>query len=158
MYFLGIGPGQKGCLTIFDEKNNPHMFPFESGNVIDTLKEWQGLLKNNCLCTIEEPHSFGKNKCNPCTLLALGKNYGYLTGVLDCMGIPYYSVIPAVWERYHGLLKQGKESSIALVEQLFPGINLYRTQKCTTKHDGMSDSVLIALYGKQQYEAGNVAL
>lgn len=141
--FIGIDPGTKGCISILQPSGIVTSFSLEDYNAADVLKKY----KNNVICTIEEPQIFGKHS-NPVSILALGKNYGYLTGILEAVGIPYLSVSPVTWKKYFALTKKEKSASIDKVHELFPGANLYRTPKCKSEHDGIADSILIADYGR----------
>lgn len=150
IYYMGIDPGQDGCLTILYPDDTTKSFPFQDHNVIEVLSipEIRKLLKKTIL-TIEEPQSFGPGG-NPKTLLALGKHYGYLTGVLETLDIAYMCVYPKDWKKVYKITGLPKSASIDKVHELYPKANLFRTPRCTTEHDGIADSVLIADYGKQQ--------
>ena len=150
-YYLGIDPGVDGSLSIIGPKKI-WIYPFKNTGceLLDVLwyhREWSNKFKD-MVATIEEPEVFGK-KSNPKTLLVLGKNYGYLTGVLETIGIPYMSVSPHSWKSEYKLCGKPKEASIKKAHELFPGVNLHRTSMCPTEHDGMADSLLIAEYGRR---------
>ena len=150
IYYMGIDPGDNGCLSILYPDGAVKSFPFMDYNAVEVLTspDIKKLLKKAIL-TIEEPQIFGKSS-NPKTLLVLGKNYGYLTGVLETLDIAYMSVYPSKWKRAFKIAGLPKSASIDKVHILYPKANLYRTPKCTTEHDGIADSILIADYGRRQ--------
>ncbi len=147
-YYMGIDPGEDGCLSIICPKKIMR-FPFKDNNMVDILNKSEvRKLLPNIICTIEEPQVFGQS--NPKTLLVLGKNYGYLTGILEAFDIAYMSVYPKEWKRTFKITGLPKSASIGKVHELYPKADLYRTKKCTTEHDGIADSILIAEYGKRR--------
>ncbi len=141
--YIGIDPGAAGCISIL-QGDSVTSYPLEDYNAADVLKKYC----NKAICTIEEPECFG-NKSNPKTLLVLGKNYGYLTGIMEAFEIRYFSVAPSKWKKHFGLTGQPKSASIDTAEILYPNAVLYRNQRCKTKHDGIADSILIADYGRE---------
>ena len=148
-YYLGIDPGADGSLAIIGPKKI-WLYPFKDNNILDVLwydRQWSEKIKD-MVCTIEEPEVFGK-KSNPKTLLVLGKNYGFMTGVLQAIGVPYLSVPPHTWKSGYKLCGKDKSASIEKAHEMFPDVNLHRTPKCPTEHDGMAESLLIAEYGRR---------
>lgn len=149
-FYMGIDPGEDGCLTVLYPDDTTKSFPFKDHNVIEVLTspEIKKLLKKTIL-TIEEPQTFGRGS-NPKTLLVLGKNYGYLTGVLETLDIAYMRVYPKDWKKFYKITGLPKSASIDKVHELYPQANLIRNSRCSTEHDGIADSILIADYGRRQ--------
>lgn len=97
---------------------------------------------------IEDVHSiFGASaKSN----FSFGRNLGLIEGVLWTTGITSIRYIaPKVWQKAIGVtgFKESKDRKAALIEkafELFPGIQLLKTPRCTSPHSGMADALLIA--------------
>jgi len=73
--------------------------------------------------------------------MRLGLGVGFWEGLLAGMEIPYQRVVPIVWKRHHGLLKQPKAQSQVLVGRLFPHYAATRRAD-----EGACEALLIALY------------
>lgn len=72
-----------------------------------------------------------------------GMSYGMILGLCEGLEIPIHPVHPATWKK--AMLKdmpKGKDSSIIKVLQLYPNLQFKRK-----KDHGMSDAILIGLYG-----------
>jgi hypothetical protein len=52
----------------------------------------------------------------------IGFASGVLGGVMVAQGLPFQRVSAGAWKRQMGLLRQGKEGSLALAAQLFPDV------------------------------------
>ena len=73
--------------------------------------------------------------------MRLGLGLGFWEGLLAGLGIPYRRVVPLVWKRHHGLLKQPKAMSQVLVGRLFPFCASQRKVD-----EGPCEALLIAAY------------
>jgi len=78
-----------------------------------------------------------------------GEGYGTLRGVLAALGVPYREETPQKWKRAAGLAK-GKTAaackalSIAAAGERFPGVDLRKSERCRTPHDGKAEALLLA--------------
>lgn len=72
-----------------------------------------------------------------------GQTAGKLQAVLEVLGIPATRVVPAVWKRRFGLLKQDKDAARLLAIARFPSAAGELTRK---KDNGRTDALLIALW------------
>ncbi len=70
-----------------------------------------------------------------------GQTAGKLQAILEVLGIPTSRVIPAVWKRAYGLLKQEKDAARQLALRRFPSAAQLLKRK---KDDGRADALLIA--------------
>ena len=84
-----------------------------------------------------------------------GYGFGLWSGILSGLEIPWASVTGSTWVK--SVLKDapgsGKDRSISFVSRMFPtfakdGLMLKRRRK---PHDGLADSVCLALYGSTRY-------
>lgn len=71
--------------------------------------------------------------------------------LLTALDIPFQLVPPRTWQK---TMLQGEEDSdtkkraINAALRLFPGVDLRRTPRCTTPHDGIAEALLLAEYGR----------
>lgn len=81
-------------------------------------------------------------------VFAFGRGIGVIEGVLQALEIPASYVTPQVWKRHHGLIKQGKDKSLALARELYPRADLH-----LVKHEGRAEAILIGLWKIDQWRA-----
>lgn len=72
-----------------------------------------------------------------------GQTTGKLQAVFEVLGIPATRVVPAVWKRQFGLLKQDKDAARLLAIARYPSKARELARK---KDNGRSDALLIALW------------
>lgn len=73
--------------------------------------------------------------------LRFGQSAGKLQAIPRVLGIPASRVIPAVWKRAYGLLKQDKDAARQLALRRFPSAAPLLKRK---KDDGRADALVIA--------------
>lgn len=79
-----------------------------------------------------------------------GQGEGLVCGVLDGMGISYRKIAPPVWKLHFGL-STNKKKSLEKIRELFPTkTHLFKLNR----HDGRSESALIAHFGWQKFYRG----
>lgn len=84
--------------------------------------------------------------------LSTGRGFGLMEGILAALRIPYTIVDVGFWQaRMFGGIPHSdpKAASILVAKRLFPNMDLRRTDKCRTVHDGKCDALLIAEYGRR---------
>lgn len=147
-YFVGIDPGKDGAIAVISELGEVRICHFEEG-----YKE--ALAKLACdadlrfvYCYMERVHSMPRDGGK--SAFAFGQNYGYIQGLLDAYNIPYNTVPPQVWKKAFSL-GNNKEDSIKTAHQLFPKVDLRRTERCKTMHDGKAEALLIAEYAYRKH-------
>lgn len=157
---VGIDPGMKGGLAcIFGPDVEAVIMPTHNkeeakvwGSPIDfhavflTLQGWQRRFPG-LRATVERAQSMPKQGI--VSAFNYGAGYGGLLCVLQALTIEYKLVRPTVWKKE--LLGPestvGKQGAIAFALEEFPALDLRRTPRCTTDHDGMADAVCLAAYG-----------
>jgi hypothetical protein len=96
----------------------------------------------------------GKQPCPACkrmpsqgiaSTFTTGYGFGLYNGILAALGLKHVIVSARVWQTlmYQGAVGQGKERSLYVSSQLFPGIVLKKSQH------GRADALLIAEYGRR---------
>lgn len=78
------------------------------------------------------------------SMFTFGHAAGIAEGVLAGLGLPVTLVMPAVWKRHCGLLKQEKDASRLLCLNFYPGLPELKKKG---KGQAISDALLIARYG-----------
>lgn len=146
-HYIGIDPGKNGgvaVITVDGDDRAVNVFAYDDDIFRAALQQ---ICFEECVCCIEEVHAMPKQGVT--SSFNFGKSYGYLLGVLDACFIPYQPVRPQVWKKEFGL-NSDKLKSIEVCKRLFPGINLRRTEKCKTDHDGMAEALLMAEYARRK--------
>ena len=77
--------------------------------------------------------------------------YRFIRGIVLTLGYNVYAVAPRTWQiRMFGRKTHGdsKLASSIVAQQLYPEVSLLPTERSRKASDGMSDSLLIAEYGR----------
>ena len=150
MIYIGIDPGKDGAIAIIPENdmylNDIKIYHFED-DYIQIIKEIHNHC-SQCICYMERVHALPGNGVKQA--FAFGENYGYIRGILESFLIPYQTVPPQTWKKEFSL-DSDKQHSIQCAKQLFPGVDLKRTQRCKTEHDGKAEALLLAEYARRKY-------
>ncbi|MEE8113138.1 MAG: hypothetical protein V3T23_02170 [Nitrososphaerales archaeon] len=83
-------------------------------------------------------------------IFTFGRGIGVIEGVLQTLDIPISYVAPQVWKKYFGLIKQGKDKSLALAREFYPDAELP-----LKKHEGRAEAILIGLWKIEQWRTAN---
>lgn len=148
--YLGIDPGKDGALTILIEEDDMKcdgvvIVPYDADLYITNLMRYKDEIVH---CILESVHAMpGQGSTS---MFNFGQNFGFIQGVLKTLGIPYELVPPQKWKKEFSVTAD-KNTSINVAKRLFPGVSLKRTDRCTTDHDGMAESLLMAEYGRRKY-------
>lgn len=146
MTYIGIDPGKKGAMAVIHEDGSVSVIPFDEKRYIIHL----GLISGNDVkCCIEQVHSLPREGVK--SVWSFGQNYGWITGVLDTLGIPYQAVPPNKWKREYSLLKADKKQSIEVCHRLFPNVSLKRTERCKTDSSDMAEALLLCEYARRHF-------
>lgn len=167
MIYIGVDPGNDGGLALIDPLGRA--IEYERMPTVEGIDRFFSNAYHNSdgrqvVCIFEE-HKGGKAGMSSANAHKSGGRYlGMIQMVCAVYGIKIICVTPQEWKSHFGLItrtKKGapklsdkekraaaKANSIALCKLHFPGVNLVATPKCTTEHDGIAESLLLALYGK----------
>ena len=144
--FLGFDPGRDGSMAII----GPHLLPsaivFDKADYIRTLEELMPQFR--MFAVIEHVGAMPGQGVTSC--FSFGESFGWLQGVLDAMKIPYELVRPQKWKKEFSCTSD-KNTSIAVAQRLFPGVDLRRTPRCRKLHDGKAEALLIASYAQRRF-------
>ncbi len=84
------------------------------------------------------------------------EQFGTFRGMLHALGVGLEKVSPRKWQNavLGGNIDDTKAASVSMCKALFPGVSLRPTDKCRKDSDGMSDALLIAVYGRRLMNGG----
>lgn len=150
--YIGIDPGAHGAVAIiygdsvalFDLTNNIEDYWYKMYNL------------EGDVCYVEDVYGRPGQSC------AANNTFMKLAGYAELLGFSiaekFNKVTPSVWKKYFGLTgvkgetkTQKKHRSIELAKKLFPSV----AGELTASKDGRAEALLIAEYGRQQYEKEN---
>lgn len=147
--WLGIDPGKEGCLAAVvdvDARTVPlTIVPFSEEAYVSTLRELAPE-DHTVKCVLE--HVWAMPRQGVTSMFNFGENFGFIRGLLAAFRIPYELVRPQKWKRVFGCTSD-KHTSITMARNLFPGVDLRRTPKCTKPHDGVAEALLMAEYARR---------
>jgi crossover junction endodeoxyribonuclease RuvC len=152
-YIIGVDPGISGALALLEEGTwkmadlvDMPVMPgtgtrqqVDGAQLATILRLWnqEGLVK---CCYLERAASMPDQSV--VSMFSFGEGYGKVKGVLECLGIPYTLVTPQQWKKACGLIKQPKDKSRKIAQQLYQYAELDKKKYC-----GRADAILIARFG-----------
>lgn len=150
-YFMGIDPGVKGAICIYDGVKIVDCFDMPTVDITVKGKERKRLDILNLafkidavaplinFALIEDVGQVGTN-ADPFSSFVFGFATGAVHGVLTTCLIPVEKIKPSVWKAALGL-SSDKDLSIEKAKRLIPDSSKYLTLK---KHDGRAEAILLA--------------
>ena len=146
MRYIGIDPGKSGAMAVIYEDGSVRCIPFDKDLY---LEEISCMHVGEAFCVVERVSAMPGN--GSVSMFTFGENFGWIQGVLDCMGIPYELVRPNVWKKNFGVTKD-KNTSISVARRLFPRANFKRTERSFKDDDGLCEAALMAEYGRRLHK------
>lgn len=150
MTFIGIDPGKSGALAHFDESGSVSVMSYDPQKYKDALRR---LSIRDCFCVLEDVHSMPKQ--GVASTFAFGHNKGFIEGMLYACGIRYILVAPQRWKKFFRLNKD-KKLSILTAKIFFPDVDMKRTDRCKSDHDGIAEALLMAKYAEWMASEGRM--
>lgn len=154
--FIGIDPGAYGALAIIEDDR---AFIIELTNNIEDYWYMMTYLTEPTVptvCYVEDVHGRPGQSCVANTTFMKLAGYAELLGF--SIANSFNKVPPQTWKKFYGLTgkkgetkTQKKHRSIELAKKLFPSV----AGELTASKDGRAEALLIAEYGRQQYEKEN---
>lgn len=121
--------------------------PIDFMGVFRILRDWK---KPGTRAIVEKAQTMPKQGL--VSAFTYGGSYTGLLTVLQILQIPYQLVSPSIWKRALLPPKEegagNKDAAIQYCLDRWPGVNLKRTTRCSTSHDGMADALCLAAYGE----------
>lgn len=157
---IGVDPGKQGFFTVMTNKKITHYPMPKIGNELDLneLSELIIRISENCnlkntVVVIEDVHALPRSSAGA-TFSFGGVCFAIRMGFIMC-GLRIVLVTPKKWQKemYEGVKSNPdkKVMSIIAAKRLFPQQDLRRTPNCTKPDDNLTDSLLIAEYGRRHY-------
>lgn len=150
--YIGIDPGAHGAIAIIEDGR---VALIDLTNNIEDYWYMMCYLEGD-VCYVEDVYGRPGQSC------AANNTFMKLAGYAELLGFSiaenFNKVTPSVWKKYFGLTgvkgetkTQKKHRSIELAKKLFPSV----AGELTASKDGRAEALLIAEYGRQQYEKEN---
>jgi len=146
MNIIGIDPGAKGGVAIFDEKENTmtlHKCPEtvkEMASIINKIK----IKDKDVSCVIEKVHAFPTDARS--SAFKFGCNFGKWLGILGAYDIPTTEVTPQVWMKPLQPLPKIKKERKSELKKI--AVNLFPENKVTL---GTCDAALMVVWYVNNY-------
>lgn len=152
--YAGVDPGKSGAIALLkgdDLEIYPIPYDDEGIQVLALLE-----ILNQADCIYVEkpfiPLNSAKGKFKGVNLGTTGRLEEF--GEIKCLaklscGEQAKFVVAASWKAKMGLRGKGKEDSINLCKQLFPGVNLKRTARARKDDDNFAEAALLAYFAKK---------
>jgi Holliday junction resolvasome RuvABC endonuclease subunit len=157
MIYLGIDPGASGAAVAIVAEISGH-------SVIEVIRfskatnheiaDWFGRRSWNgepVMAVLEKVHS--SPQMGVVSAFKFGHGYGFVTGVLTAIKVPFDLVQPQAWQKEFGLIMKGtkmgatekKKNNRAAAERLFPNIKMTAD---------LADALLLAEYCRRTHRRG----
>lgn len=146
MIYIGVDPGKNGAFAIIGNSATIVM-PWDEVQFSEYMLSISTAYPKTTIACVEKVSAMPGQGVT--SMFNFGKNAGYIEGVLITCGIPYQLIPPQRWKKEFGL-NSDKQKSIEVCKKLFPTADLHRTPRCTTEHDGMAESLLMAEYARRK--------
>ena len=146
---IGIDPGKSGGVSVIWDKGGVSSVPYDDIEFIELIQSidiYSSSENIPIVCCVEKVGAMPGQGVT--SMFTFGKSAGFIEGVLQALGIPYQLIPPRKWKKEYSL-NSDKQKSIEVCKKLFPGVSLRRTDRCTTDHDGMAESLLMAEYARR---------
>lgn len=157
---IGVDPGKEGYFTVMKRTGITHYPMPKVGKEIDPhgLADLIVNLSSDCdvqhtIVVIEDVHAIHGSAATATF------NFGFVCGMIRMgfilCGMPIVMVAPKKWQKemFEGVKSNidKKVMSVLAAKRLFPQQNLLRTPNCKTPDNNLTDSLLIAEYGRRHY-------
>ena len=113
MSTIAIDPGKDGGIAYTLQEGEPHAvrMPATPGDILDTLRNIRAITGPSVECYMEALVKYiPGNQQSGSSSIVYGRNYGFIEGVVQTLGIKLHSVRPQVWMKSLGLGTKGKMS------------------------------------------------
>ncbi len=161
MFILGIDPGLKGALAMWDGQQHLDLLDMPIGKSTGRGNEvlwpalndyWDGLFIWADHVFLERVHSMPREGVS--SAFKFGTVFGGLRAMAAAKRLPLTLVTPNQWMKEIGVGKGSKEASIIRATELFPKYaKSFRGPK-GGKKDGVAEASLISLYGHRKLVGG----
>lgn len=157
---IGVDPGKNGCITVLTQNSIEHYFVPVVGKEID-LHALGDMILDMCskcdvsktVVIIEDVHALAGSAAG--STFAFGGIFFALRMAFIMCGLKLVQVTPKKWQKemYEGVKKCDdiKAMSVLAAKRLFPNHDLRKTKRAIKPDNNLTDSLLIAEYGRRHY-------
>jgi hypothetical protein len=159
---FGVDPGLDGAICVLEDgKIQEHIVcptvklgkrrDMDTKAMVDLILEFDDddSGTRDSTMVIEQVHSMPKQGVT--SSFNFGKGYGIWIGIATALRIPIHFVTPQAWKREMlADTDKSKGAAILKAKQLYPDVNLKRSDRATTEHHGLAEALLIATYGERK--------
>lgn len=150
MNYFGIDPGQSGGVALITTLFTRVWVMPMRGKEVDGRELVEMLTSvKQATVLIEKVNAMPGQGVT--SMFNFGMGFGKVKGVVEALGMSYHLVTPQAWKKkvLEGMDWKGKKSaSVEYCARAYPEISLLRTPRCKKPHDGLSDALCIAEYGR----------
>jgi len=156
--YIGVDNGISGGLAIIQGReilelivmpiivgsNNRN--EYDTFSIIKILRKYQ----KDSVMIIEKAQAMPK--LGTVQAFSFGKLYGIILGLVCALKIPYIIVHSRTWQKemFRDIsFDNTKQASVMIAKRLYPQQSFLPTERSKKAHDGMTDALLIALYGQR---------
>lgn len=159
---IGVDPGKEGFITTIDEEQVINHYPVPKiGKEVDLNELSETIFRiaqmcdpNKTVVVIEDVHAIPGSGAGQ-TFNFGGICWALRMGFTMC-GFRIVLVSPKKWQKemYEGIRPNAnkKVMSVQAAKRLFPNHNICRNSRCKVPDDNLTDSLLIAEYGRRHFK------
>ena len=149
MTYIGIDPGKKGALAIFNDIGRMEIHEFNTSVFKSLLMPFFDPFsdKNEVKCCLEHVSAMPGN--GAVSMFNFGENFGFIQGLLTAYEIPYELVRPQKWKKEFSITAD-KNQAIDVCKRLFPNAILKRTARCKVDDSNFAEALLMAEYARRK--------
>lgn len=142
-YYIGIDVGKYGGVALINNSGKVlSLFEYDDKMFADLLYEYRYEYID-----VWVEQQWPRPGSASMATFNLGKNYGRIIGILNANNRNINYVPPNKWKADIGVTSD-KQTSIDKAHELFPGVDLRKSERCTKDHDGIAEALLIAEFGR----------
>ncbi len=150
MTIIAIDPGKSGGIAYALDGREIHSrsMPDTPGDILDFLRTVKAIHGPEIECYMEGCIKYAGKAQSGSSSIVYGRNYGFLEGVIQALGIRLHSVSPQKWIKALGLGTRGQSTNTQWKNKLkAEAQRLFPSEKVTLK---TADALLILEYAKQK--------
>lgn len=149
MTYIGIDPGKKGAMAIFNDIGRLEIHEFSTSVFKSILMPFFDHFSDEkeAKCCLEHVSAMPGN--GSVSMFNFGENFGFIQGLLTAYEIPYELVRPQKWKKEFSITAD-KNQAIDVCKRLFPNAILKRTDRCKVDDSNFAEALLMAEYARRK--------
>lgn len=150
MTIIAIDPGKSGGIAYALDGREIHSrsMPDTPGDILDFIRTIKAIHGPEIECYMEACVKYAGKAQSGSASIVYGRNYGFLEGIIQALGIRLHFVSPQKWIKALGLGTRGQSTNTQWKNKLkAEAQRLFPSEKVTLK---TADALLILEYAKQK--------